>query len=201
VTVDYSGSPLRAAPSRSRGGPAVGGPAEAGSEGFALLTPEALGPILAEGSARWSRVGANVSVLAGASFQIADLPGDVLAVALFEQDVVLIDRDAAGFGWFVDATPRTDTEFALQVAPTEFWALAGSRALGRVDLLTAVMHEMGHLLGLDHAPEGSHSVMEDTLAPGVRRVPSWYDLAWGIESRRGPNSPTEAFFSGYGQEP
>jgi hypothetical protein len=41
-----------------------------------------------------------------------------------------------------------------------------------MDLLTAVMHEMGHLLGIDHAPDGSHDVMEDTLGAGVRRVPA-----------------------------
>ena len=38
-----------------------------------------------------------------------------------------------------------------------------------MDLLTVLEHELGHLLGFDHEQTG---VMEDTLAAGVRVVPS-----------------------------
>ncbi len=36
------------------------------------------------------------------------------------------------------------------------------------------MHEMGHLLGIDHAERG---LMQDELAAGVRRIPQQSDLA------------------------
>ena len=39
----------------------------------------------------------------------------------------------------------------------------------RMDLLTALIHEMGHILGLDHDVFG---VMQDILASGTRWTPS-----------------------------
>ena len=38
-----------------------------------------------------------------------------------------------------------------------------------MDLLTALAHDVGHLLGFDHEQIG---VMKDTLSPGTRRTPS-----------------------------
>ena len=38
-----------------------------------------------------------------------------------------------------------------------------------IDLLTAVLHELGHVLGYDHT---DHGVMDDTLAPGPSRISS-----------------------------
>ncbi len=37
-----------------------------------------------------------------------------------------------------------------------------------MDLLTALAHEIGHLLGQDHADDG---VMAETLMAGTRRMP------------------------------
>ena len=42
--------------------------------------------------------------------QVADLPGGLLGEAVGK--TILIDRDAAGYGWFVDPTPADDLEFA-----------------------------------------------------------------------------------------
>jgi len=47
-------------------------------------------------------------------------------------------------------------------------ATPGSEAYGRMDLLTVVTHELGHLLGLDHDDESSFGVMDHMLAAGSR---------------------------------
>ncbi|OYV84792.1 MAG: hypothetical protein B7Z73_14790, partial [Planctomycetia bacterium 21-64-5] len=47
---------------------------------------------------------------------------------------------------------------------------AGSPADGKVDLLTVLLHELGHELGLADMSDGG--AMNDTLDLGQRRTPS-----------------------------
>lgn len=76
------------------------------------------------------------------------------------------DTDAAGYGWFIDPTPADNLEFISHSA--QAWMTgANSPASGKMDLLTAVTHELDHLLGFDHQDQG---VMAPTLAPGVRHT-------------------------------
>lgn len=86
------------------------------------------------------------------------------------------DNTAVGFGWYVDLSPLSDDEFAAKVSLGE----RQSSGMTRMDLLTAVMHELGHILGLPDKDEGE-SIMRGTLAEGTRRVPLFYDssvLIW-----------------------
>ena len=98
-------------------------------------------------------------------FLVVDLPGQFLGTA--SQNIVRLDADAAGFGWFIDPTPDNDAEFGLSRGSKELRALRGPAAR-RIDLLSVVEHELGHLLGASHSEFGG--VMHDTLAPGVRRL-------------------------------
>ena len=95
---------------------------------------------------------------------MADLPGALLGSA-FGRSLTL-DLDGAGHGWFLDPTPSTDEEFV----PGDEASLArpGSGAEGRLDLLSVVLHELGHWLGRGH---DEHGVMAESLPPGVRQVP------------------------------
>jgi hypothetical protein len=65
-----------------------------------------------------------------------------------------------------------DEEFAVGTPGSPLTALPGTAAQGRMDLLTAVLHEMGHLAGLpDRDGSGTApDLMTDVLAPGVRRT-------------------------------
>ena len=49
-------------------------------------------------------------------FQLADLPGVQLGHAL--GSTVTIDVDAAGYGWFIDATAKKSVEFETVVSGT-----------------------------------------------------------------------------------
>jgi hypothetical protein len=85
---------------------------------------------------------------------------------------IWLDTDAAGYGWFLDGTPEDDAEFTIALREGERRAENGSSAAGRMDLLTVVMHELGHVLGLaDLRSAGSRGdLMYETLPTGVRRA-------------------------------
>ena len=101
-----------------------------------------------------------------ASVQVMDLPGRTLGLAL--RDTIFIDSDAAGHGWFLDATADRDEEFAM--LDDHGQAVVGP-ALGRVDLLSVLLHEMGHLAGGDH-DDAADELMSAVLNAGERLLPA-----------------------------
>ncbi len=143
--------------------------ASAAPSGLAApLTESQLQPIVAAAEQRWAAAD-GIQVLAamsGVTVQIADLPSGMLGEEVGK--TILIDRTAAGYGWFVDPTPADDSEFADALGPYTLAAVNGSPAANRVDLLTAVMHEMGHVLGFGHSD--SLDLMYPTLPLGTRRL-------------------------------
>ncbi len=124
------------------------------------ISPPDLAPVVEEAALRFS---ADLETLA---FQVhlVDLPGRMLGRTV--GSTIQIDPDAAGFGWYVNPT---DADFPPGDRPDGRTARPGTDAVHRIDLLTAVLHEMGHLLGHDHA---AHGLMQATLGPGVRRLPA-----------------------------
>lgn len=123
----------------------------------APLADAQLQPIVREAIRRWNQLGltaAERTLLNSAHFNIADLDGATLGLST--GNTVTLDLDAAGNGWFVDPTPRSNSEFVRPGDQDE---------QGKVDLLTAVMHELGHVLGRKHTETG---VMAETLATGTR---------------------------------
>ena len=108
---------------------------------------------------------AQLALLNSVSFQIVDFAGAQLGAA--GAGVVQIDINGAGWGYFVDNTPYDDGEFALLLAGGGRAASENSAAYGRIDLLSVVMHEFGHLLGHNHDEGG---VMSDTLETGLRHA-------------------------------
>jgi VCBS repeat-containing protein len=92
--------------------------------------------------------GEQLALLRNTTVRIADLPGALLGVV--ESDSIVIDTNAAGYGWFVDSSASE------VVAPTE------------MDLLSVLAHEFGHRLGLTH--EDPSAYMEERLHSGVRWI-------------------------------
>jgi len=111
------------------------------------------------------------AALAGLQIRVLDLPDEHLARIV--PGYLLVDVDAAGHGWFIDATPGADEEFATTVGATEFSAAAGT-AFARADLLTVLTHEIGHLLDHDdlHVEDHPHDLMAEALPLSTRRLPA-----------------------------
>ncbi|QDT53040.1 hypothetical protein Pan44_10550 [Caulifigura coniformis] len=103
---------------------------------------------------------------------VASMPGWYLGSA--SPGVVTIDSDAAGNGWFIDQTPLDDSEFSSNGSATRLAATAGSDAADDVDLLTTLMHEFGHQLGLPdyYSADQRNNLMFDYLTVGERRLPT-----------------------------
>ena len=91
---------------------------------------------------------ADLIALQSVNVQIANLPGNRLGQAT--RSLITIDDDASGYGW----------------------SLYGTNLPGRMDLLTAVLHEMGHVLGHDddYDPDHSGDIMSGTLARSRTRT-------------------------------
>ena len=125
------------------------------------LTQDALTSVVEEAAARWQVAGLSaeqVELLQSVSFNIADLGGAVLGLAF--GSTIWLDDNAAGWGWFVDPTSGDDLEFLLNGDQGE---------QNHMDLLSAVMHEMGHVLGLEHS-EHEDDLMFESLAAGERQA-------------------------------
>jgi len=124
---------------------------------------------------------------------------------------ILLDRDADGLGWWWG--DESDSQIWSATASGVATAALGSQAATRIDLLTVVTHELGHLFGFNSAFSGfaanttvradgtayftaeggpytlsadlSHldrtahpgDLMNTTLRPGERKVPSAGDVA------------------------
>jgi hypothetical protein len=137
-----------------------------GRPGGATLDPADLQPVVAAALIRLMNAGVNsalVQRLATAQFVVGTLPGGTLGFAYPDANQVLISIDAAGDGWFVDPSPLPGDAAAGEVV------LPGNVA-GRQDLLTVVLHEMGHLAGLLEQEGSEAGVMSDTLGPGLRHT-------------------------------
>jgi cyclophilin family peptidyl-prolyl cis-trans isomerase len=137
----------------------------------APLVQSELQPLVTEAIAQWAAAGlpaSAVDALKNVRVAIADLAGANLG--LTQQDTIYIDQDAAGHGWFVDPTPQQDEEFVAGGSSQQHGQPAvDSRALDRIDLLTAVEHELGHVLGLADVNSTVDDLMSGTLSTGLRR--------------------------------
>jgi Ca2+-binding RTX toxin-like protein len=142
----------------------------AGTSTVPTIATWQVAPIIDAAYADWARAlgtsSATLKALLNLNFVVTNLGGNTLAQ--LSGNTIVLDDDAAGNGWYVDANPNNNSEYRHR--KDILTATSGPASLG-VDLLTAVMHEMGHALGLDHSSL-TNNLMDSTLAVGTRRLPT-----------------------------
>jgi len=128
----------------------------------APLQADEVQALLAEAARRWTALHGDAVAPSAADIgiTIVDLPD--LQLAASGNGGILLDVDAAGHGWFIDRTPGDDREFTESDGVL---VAKSSAAGGRIDLLSVLEHEIGHLQGHGHEEGG---VMSGTLDVGVR---------------------------------
>ncbi|HEX8078224.1 MAG TPA: Ig-like domain-containing protein, partial [Chthoniobacterales bacterium] len=134
----------------------------------------ALQSIVGEAKKRWLASGLTLEQAAALdrlNFELADLPELHLGSAA--TDRIKLDRNANGRGWYVESAPENDSQFATIKSGTQRYTDPNGAPAGRLDLLTAVMHEMGHALGLPdiYDAKAQDDVMYGFLTTGQRRLP------------------------------
>jgi len=157
----------------------AGGASSDGIAGqLAPLTSTQLAPIVAAAIDLYADAGLSASqleTLNRVKVLVSDLEDSRLGEAL--GTTITIDINAAGHGWFIDVTPNAHEEFN-SVGDGLLVAAGESAAYGQVDLLSVVLHELGHVLGLDDQHAGdAGSLMYESLDVSTRSLPSEGELA------------------------
>ncbi len=137
------------------------------------LNPDMVNWMAEAAAERWRMTGLTEEqslALANVVYQVVDLPGNYLGSA--ENSIITIDLDAAGRTWFLDETPLDDEEYiSASLGSTQMIADIDSAANDRVDLLSVLLHEQGHILGLsDVYGSSSQGIMYAFFETGERRL-------------------------------
>jgi VCBS repeat-containing protein len=175
TTGDQTASPADPAPTQTAETPTAPTADAAPVVDDGLLSQAELDAMVDAAMQRWAEAGLTADQLAALRelhFTVADMTGWYLGS--YQPNLITLDVDAAGHGWYVDTTPLNDSEFGHTIAATQLQTDPTGAPAGHFDLLTTVMHEMGHALGLgdSYSLDARANLMYGYLVLGERRLAS-----------------------------
>jgi VCBS repeat-containing protein len=147
-----------------------GTPASSPTDAAAVLAD--VNQLLPQAPDYWATNGAAHAVNGTVTVNLADLPTGQLGQT--QGTIISLSSNASGLGWYVNGVSNDD--FLPTSDPGVWVAKPGSAAEGKYDLLTVVLHEYGHALGLSDIADSANDIMSTTLQPGVRRLPAGLSL-------------------------
>jgi hypothetical protein len=170
-----------------------------GTQGETHLTQGELSSVVAAAIAQWAAAGASpeqIAALQHVTYDVGTTPGGWLAQS--STGHVTVSSDAAGFGWFVDPTPLDSAEFTQSLSATHLVTDPAGAPAGQMDLLTAVMHEMGEQLGLQDTFSSTDrdGLMFVALTTGERRLPGADDVAAATAAEQSGAAAAQTVASG-----
>ncbi|HBJ38227.1 MAG TPA: hypothetical protein DDZ51_26430, partial [Planctomycetaceae bacterium] len=142
---------------------------------ISVLNEERLTAIVQAALNRWAKAGIDDTTLArmrAVVFEIIDLDSQG-ELGQAGHGIIRIDNDGLGLGWFIDTNPSSDDAF-VAFSVHQAIAIAGHPSASHFDLLTVVMHELGHIAGypdLVSTTTQEPTLMTEMLPIGVRRFP------------------------------
>ncbi len=166
-TSEFSASATVMAPLLAAGGESDRGPA-------LRLTDATLAPIVDAAVDRLVAAGFSADLFSTVAVTIADLPGATLGLG--GGNSIVLDIDAAGYGWNVRGEHRAESGEASNAAVHRHTSsgshLSALSSPLSIDLLTVVTHELGHVAGLsdlfdDYAGD---DLMYGWLEEGIRKM-------------------------------
>ena len=150
-------------------------PATRETQAAEMISQSQLDAVVAAAISRWEATGLTAEQLAklrGMTFQVSTLDRNHLGEA--SEKLIRLDGNAGGHGWFVDVSDLSDSMFGNLKSATRRYTDESGLPAGRVDLLTTILHEMGHALGLPdtYSSQDRESIMFGQLTKGERRTPT-----------------------------